>query len=71
MEFVTVASVSAIQTGRERTATAPDARTPACPAWVCCAVEGASVSAASASAHSQGPMEPPATSAPPVRTPAP
>lgn len=71
MVSATVASASALQTGRARTATAPGALTRVCPAWVCCAAEGASVSVAPVSAHSQEPTEPHVTSAPPAPTPAP
>lgn len=69
--FVTVASVSVHRTGRARTATAPDERTPACPTWGCCAAAGASVCAAPVNAPSQVLTEPHVTSAPPAPTPAP
>ena len=63
--------VSVTPTGRGRTVTAPPARTPACPAWVCCAAGGASVCVAAVSAPSPGPTAPPVRSAPPAPTPAP
>ena len=68
---VTVASVSVHQTGRVRTATAPDALTPACPTWACCAAGEASVCVGPVSAPSPAPTGPHVTSVPPALMPAP
>lgn len=58
-------------TGPATTATVPRARTPACPVMGCCAVAGASVNVAAASASSQAPMGTPVRSVPPALMPAP
>lgn len=57
--------------GPATTATVPHARTPACPAMGCCAVAGASVNVAAASASSQAPTGTPVRSVPPALMPAP
>lgn len=69
MVYVTVASASVHQTGRETTATAPDALTPVCPTWVSCAVGEVSVFVEFVSAHSREPTGPHVTSAPPAQMP--
>lgn len=71
MASVTVAFASVPRTGRGRTVTAPGALTPVCPTWVCCAVEGVSVCAGSASAHSPVPTGLLVTSALPALMPVP
>lgn len=63
MGCVTAVSASVHQTGRARTAIAPDAQTPACPTWVYSAAAGASVFVGSVSVHSRGPTGPHVTSA--------
>lgn len=70
MASVTVASASAIQTGKEKTVTAPGGLIPACLTWVCCAVAEASVCVGPVSAPSQALMGPRVTSVPPAPMPA-
>lgn len=58
------------QDGKEKTATAPRAQTPACPAVVSCAAAGVSVIVEFAFALSLVPTEPPVRNAPPALMPA-
>lgn len=61
---------SVTQDGKEKTATAPHAQTPACPALVSCAAAGVSVIVEFAFALSPVLTEPPVRNAPPALTPA-
>lgn len=70
MESVTVGFVSVMPAGKEITATAPLAQTPACPALGCFAADWDTASVGFVSAPSQGRTELPVKNAPPVLTPA-
>ncbi len=70
MESVAVVSASAMLAGREKTVTAPHARTPACPASACCAAAGVTASVGFVSALNLVPTELPVKNAPPALIPA-
>ena len=65
-----MAFASAMLAGKEKTVTAPHAKTPACPASACCAVAGVIASAAFVSALNLVHMELPVKNAQPVLIPA-
>lgn len=70
MGSVAVGSASVLLAGKEKTATAPRAQTPARPASACCAVAGVTASVVFVTALSLVPMELPVRNAPPVLIPA-
>lgn len=71
MGNVAVASASVMLAGKEKTATARLAQTPACPASACCAAAGGTVSVEFVSVPSLEPMGLRVRNAPPVQVPAP
>lgn len=70
MGSVVVDPVCVTLAGKVKTVTAARAQTRACPASVCCAAAGATVSVGLASALSLEPTELPVKNAPPAQTPA-
>lgn len=70
MESAAVGSVSVMLAGRETTATAPHAQTPACPASACCVVAAVTATVGLVSVLSLEPTGLPARNAPPVLIPA-